>query len=453
MALTDILDRDVKKHAAAIHTDAKLSLLQRKMANVLLLNAYPRLLSQESHRIRVKELAEVVGFDSNDRKCLRDALIGLMKTVFKWNVIKKKGVEHDWDACVMIYRASMQGAWCTYSYSPDLREKLYQPQIYAQINMSIQRNFTSGYALALYENCLSYRGAGETPWWTIQEIRQVLGLGDSAFYREYRDLNRKVLKPAIAQANEFSDIHLELAPPKRKGRRIVALKFRIGDNPQIPLFRPGAPACPVESMGCLFQKDVNTTENLQERLHSFGLTSKQSDDVLAEHDETYIAENLAIVADHLEAGKVEAQNLARYTYSALRDDYRPKVPPAVNDHMAREEAVKEQVQQNKARKERLEQLENEFSAHRLTTALATLTDRERKRLERDCIDAMKEGRDVSASTARKQYLERGFSGKAAQIYFRTYARKQLLTEPTEQEFDAFVQTQGEDLTALRGSAA
>jgi plasmid replication initiation protein len=201
MALTDILDKDVKKHVAAIHTDAKLSLLQRKLANVLLLNAYPRLLSQESHRIRVKELAEVAGFDSNDRQCLRDALLGLMKTVFRWNVIKKKGVEHDWDACVMICSASMRGAWCRYAYSPELRAKLYQPQIYAQINMSIQRSFTSSYALALYENCLSYRGAGQTPWWSVKEIRQILGLGDSAFYREYRDLNRKVLKPAIAQVN------------------------------------------------------------------------------------------------------------------------------------------------------------------------------------------------------------------------------------------------------------
>lgn len=105
--MTDILDKEIRKHVAEIHTDANLSFLQRKLANVLLLNTHPHLPTQETHRIRVRELAEVLDFDSNDRKYLPAALFGLMKTVFKWNVTYKKGVEHDWEACVLLYRASI----------------------------------------------------------------------------------------------------------------------------------------------------------------------------------------------------------------------------------------------------------------------------------------------------------------------------------------------------------
>ena len=41
----------VKKHVAAIHVSGKLTLLQRKLSNVLLLNAYDTLTSQGKHSI------------------------------------------------------------------------------------------------------------------------------------------------------------------------------------------------------------------------------------------------------------------------------------------------------------------------------------------------------------------------------------------------------------------
>ena len=50
--LTGALRRDsVKKNVAAIHVSGKLSLLQRKLSNVLLLNAYDTLTTRDRHRI------------------------------------------------------------------------------------------------------------------------------------------------------------------------------------------------------------------------------------------------------------------------------------------------------------------------------------------------------------------------------------------------------------------
>ena len=44
-----LTNRPLKKHVAAIHTDGHLSLLQRKLSNVLLLNDYDALLTQTAH--------------------------------------------------------------------------------------------------------------------------------------------------------------------------------------------------------------------------------------------------------------------------------------------------------------------------------------------------------------------------------------------------------------------
>jgi hypothetical protein len=52
---------------------------------------------------------------------------------------------------------------------------------------------------------------------------------------------------------------------------------------------------------------------------------------------------------------------------------------------------------------------------------------------------------------RKHYLKSGFSSKIVEGHFRAYARKQILSEPTDHEFEVFVKEQGENLPALRAA--
>ena len=56
----------VKKNVAAIHISGKLSLLQRKLSNVLLLNAYDRLGTAQMFEMDARTLCMIVGYNSND---------------------------------------------------------------------------------------------------------------------------------------------------------------------------------------------------------------------------------------------------------------------------------------------------------------------------------------------------------------------------------------------------
>ena len=47
-------NRDVKKNVGAIHVSGRLSLMQRKVSNVLLMNAYEEMNEKEIHRIPVR---------------------------------------------------------------------------------------------------------------------------------------------------------------------------------------------------------------------------------------------------------------------------------------------------------------------------------------------------------------------------------------------------------------
>ena len=60
-----------------------------------------------------------------------------------------------------------------------------------------------------------------------------MGIG-SDDYPVFKELNRNVIKPAIKEINDLTDYHVEVEP-KRLGRRIAELKFRITKIKQIPI--------------------------------------------------------------------------------------------------------------------------------------------------------------------------------------------------------------------------
>ncbi len=221
----------VKKHVDTVHIRGELSLLQRKLANALLYHAYPDLPVKERYEIQVEHLSDLIGYGSNDWATLQEALNGLMTTTLEWGVLNgKKG---RWGASTLLAGAEIINGVCHYSYSPFLREKLYSPEIYATINLDIQKKFGSKYASALYENCVRYRNVGSTGWMALEVFRQLLGCDKQSYYQDFKQLNCLVIKPAVREVNETSDI--EVTPEyKRQSRKVQSVRMKIADKRDLP---------------------------------------------------------------------------------------------------------------------------------------------------------------------------------------------------------------------------
>ena len=58
-----------------------------------------------------------------------------------------------------------------------------------------------------------------------------MGTEGVELYERFAELNRRVLKPAIKEINEKSDIHLTFLPAKQ-ARKIIGAQFRVIDNPK-----------------------------------------------------------------------------------------------------------------------------------------------------------------------------------------------------------------------------
>lgn len=419
MTVALVSTKEVKKHVAAIHIAGKLSLLQRKLYNVLLFNSYDNLLTRERHEIKIRELCELAGFDSNNHQVLKDTLVSLAKIQVTWNILDDDG-DDVWGVSSMIAEAVIRKGVCSYAYAPSLREKLYNPAVYARINLSVMGRFGSSYALALYENTARFRQVGSTGWHEVTVWRQVLGIQEEE-YRQFKELNKKVLKPAVAEINATSDILLEMEF-QRERQRIHAIRFRIRDNPQMPF------PFPIKDrlLQQLQDTSVSTgTTQLLARLGGYGLTGPQARRVIGEHDAAYIDGVLAIVERDFRAGKVE--NLAAYTLAALKADYRPKPAPRQLARTAARAARREQhdlAEQAVAERDR----EDQAARQALKETLDALPSARRQALRAEFVAAIDAGTLPGAKVLKEQYESAGFDSFIVQSMFFGFARERLLPQ-------------------------
>ena len=343
--LTGALRRQsVKKNVAAIHVSGKLTLLQRKLSNVLLLNAYDTLVTRNKHQIDARTLCMMVGYNSNDMDTLKQSLRSLAETTAEWDMLDANG-RQEWGVSALLSYAKLSGGVCEYAYSPALAEKLHDPKVFALINLNIQRRFTSGHALALYENCYRFVRTGSTGWWPIDLFRRLMGVDGSAYYESFKHLNAKIIKPAVAEVNKTSNI---LITPElhKMGRQVSEVRFLIKENPQLAML------------------DIDDGEGLRQgpvyaNLMELGVSDRLARQWITEHGEDYVSEKIVYLK-----GRGPVDSPIGYLQAALRNDYKA-VAPVEPTSKAKQAAVKRReksVAADSAEAERAAVIEEERKA-------------------------------------------------------------------------------------------
>ncbi|WP_340263542.1 replication initiation protein [Sulfitobacter pontiacus] len=320
----------LKKHVAAIHIGAKLSLLQRKLVNALLYNAYDQLLTGQEHHISASVLCEMIGFDSKNIGYLKGALKGLMETVVEFDVLEEDG-ERSWEAMVLLPYAKIKGGTCTYRYERALAEKLYHPDVYSKINLSVLREMNSAHALVLYENCYRFEGIGHTAWWDIEVFRKLMAVDTMSSYKPFKALNRNVIQPAMKEVNKLSNIQIEMET-RMKGRTVTGLRFIVKPNAQLSL------------VGMDSEDDI-TALPAYKALLAEGISKTLARAWALEYDEQYIFEKLDLASSQAASGKIRSSK-AGFLKSAIEEDY--------HNEDAQKKKTLEAAQDRKSTREKLE---------------------------------------------------------------------------------------------------
>ena len=300
--MNNTLNDNLIKNSAVVAISNKISLLQRKIFNFLIAFAYGDLNTKESFSIDIKYLKLIVWFNSKNIYYLKESLKELLSTVVEFNLLWKD--KESWSATTLLSSVEFYEWLCTYSFSPVLRKKLHQPNIYAKIKLSTMKLFSSKYSLCLYEIFIDYHNIGQTPVIPLQDFRKLMWIEEHQ-YTEFKRLSLRVIKPALAELSSVGWYKVEVKYHKQN-RKVIALKFLFKEivKPKIAM------------------QDVKVFNNqaLQERLvKDFWLSLRQAQKAIKSYPIPYINESLAIIK--IKIAQKLIKNIPAYTLTVLKNDY------------------------------------------------------------------------------------------------------------------------------------
>ena len=346
---------EVIKASPAIQIQSKISLLQRRAWNVLLANAYNELPDKEIHSVSVVELAAKLGFGDGNQEYLKEMLRSLRSCEVEWNLLNKDN-KQEWGVAGLLAEVRLADGICFYQFPHTLRLKLYNPRVYAKLNLRLQNQFKSRYALVLWEVCFDYydteRDQGETAFIPLKIFRELMGL-EADDYTTFKSLNQWVIKPAIKEINALTSYHVEVEQ-KRLGRRIAELKFRIAKVKQLPVQESlfpdieNLPPVAVE----LVQAEIDRKVALEIAEQTWDFVNLEKFPELGTYPNfmTYVAEKIEI-SRHA----AEVKNRGGFIVEAIRENYQNS-----------EVQKARQLRAEKAREKELEDLTAEFRVKRDT---------------------------------------------------------------------------------------
>jgi len=363
-------DERLKKSVGAIHSSGKLTLVQRKLANVLLYASYDTLLSKRTHTLPVPIMCAMLGWEESNRiDYLKEALSALQETRLEFN-LREDG--HDvWESMTMLSYAHIKNGVCTWRYDEALAEKLYDPAMFAMINLQVQRRIDSAYALNLYENTLRYKdtNTGSTGRWDLGFFREIVG-ATANYCDDFRLLNRKVIKPAMEKINEVSDIMISVEYEKQ-ARSVVALKFHVrekteGEKQALPVTLPGM-SLP-ESIDAF--AEIRRTEAFK-ALTKHGISERLAFAWIQERGEQGIID-LVAYTEEKDAKNVIKTNTRTYLTHLVKTG--AEVGETKYDkEKRRAQKVLGEESQTEDQKKRLSELEAEYRKHQRQAQIKALT--------------------------------------------------------------------------------
>ena len=414
--------KEVIKHSSAIQVSNEVNLLQRRSWNVLLANAFDDLNKKEIFYINMADLCRTLQYGSKNDEHIKQLLKDLISIKIEWNVLGKDK-KNRWGAASLLSEVEITNGIISYVYSPTMRKKLYNPNVYAKINLSLQNSFKSKYSLAMYELFIDYfnieKEIGQTPMIPLEDFKKLMGLKEKEYPR-FKYLNDRIIKRAIKEINEKSNLQVKVEHAKQ-GRRVVGLKFYISKNAK-NIYELKSKIFPQEK-ALPSPVDQNYNEKLFVALtEEFGISKNKAIEILQTKDENFIKENLDVIRNKIKGGKVA--DVAGMTIDAISKDYRSKKPKNEIEK-EKKDAKKEQ---DKKEKKLIEMLQKKFDKHYKSKIENFIKGLSNEQKDSEISSFEKEEIETANIFLQRSYKKGGIEHTFIKLYFESYIAEKYLPE-------------------------
>lgn len=214
----------LNKHLGAVHNSSPLSFVQRKAINILLKNADKEIEADIEHKISIRELMSGIGWKTasktpdNLKECLND----LVSIKIQWNIFEADK-KSKWITSTLLASAAIKDGYVYYSYSLPLRSLLSRPNVYAKLDLGIQKLFKVKYSMLIWEYISGELSSKKTDrittqWLSYEQILKLTYLEGTAYEKRFSLFLERVLEKAIAEINDKSDVAVSYQTKNERGR-------------------------------------------------------------------------------------------------------------------------------------------------------------------------------------------------------------------------------------------
>ena len=321
-------------------------------------SAYPNLKDHHTFEFSWSFIKALIGYDSHDLEPLKRSLKSLVTKEIEWIKADAHGQEETWG--VFTHLSEVEIAYKRDSFRvslvPKIAQMYYDPKVWGAVNMAVQRRFTSRFTRVIYQATIRYKKRGSfpglTPIWDLEFLRSLCGVSDKKLYATFSKLNQRILKPAIQECNEVSDIQLRLITHK-EGRKINGVQFEVKANPRFDQQQlPGT-----EDR----EELAKATENpLVQRCVEFGIGEGVAAAWLKKFGEVHLSEKLSLLDEKLTAGSI-SQNIGGYLFRLVTT---PENPTATIIKAQEEKKLETRIANREAQKAEWEASEKRVAEQR-----------------------------------------------------------------------------------------
>ncbi|MDY7576742.1 replication initiation protein [Herbaspirillum sp. RTI4] len=318
----------------------KITLGTRRLFNLLLYFSQQDGIRETYSRSISEVMAHIT--TSKDSEWLKECFRQMQETSIEWN--HKEENREEWGVSGLISEARIitagNSTTIAWALPQIIRDRLMDPRFYTKLTLEIHSKLKTGASIALYEICSRYvtnpskvTNREHWQWWQPRLTGNPKRETD-----EYKYFSRDVLRPAIAEVNQVSDVIVELIEHKN-GRRIEELQFKIARKALSELEA---------------EVDKPFDGNLLESIIRLGVSQKEARALYAAHNLVLLRKTVALTEQRANATNVTPlKSKAAFFKKALSGQYATaaSAEPAVEARVKAEKVVQISQEQEKAQQD------------------------------------------------------------------------------------------------------
>ena len=200
-----------------------LTLQDRRIYNLLILNAWGSIAEPKEHCIHKRELRG--SHNVNDR--VGDSVLRLMGAIAQVRIVRDDGKSYTRRVQLLSTtdEATDNDGLLYYSFTAGLRAIIKQSSQFARLQRDVMFAFSSKYALALYEMVqkrgnLKHKFSEEFP---VDRFRALLGV-EGGKLPAFKSLKQRAIDPAVLEVNGLGEFGCK-AEPVYTGRKVTAVRL------------------------------------------------------------------------------------------------------------------------------------------------------------------------------------------------------------------------------------